>query len=75
MVQNKELYKQYLVIFNQVDKRSYGIDSTNARFQYLKDRLWTNPLWRTFISFLQKSGIMKIVKRNGIDKMIKQKIR
>ncbi len=75
VVQNKELYKQYLVIFNQVDKRSYGIDSTNARFQYLKDRLWTNPLWRTFISFLQKSGIMKIVKRNGIDKMIKQKIK
>lgn len=75
VVQNKELYKQYLVIFNQLDKRSYGVDSTNAKFQYLKDRLWTNPLWRTLITFLQKTGIMKLVKRNGIDKKIKEKIK
>jgi len=75
VVQNKELYKQYLVIFNQLDKRSYGVDSTNAKFQYLKDRLWTNPLWRGFIGFLQKTGIMKLAKKKGIDKKIKQKIK
>lgn len=75
VVQNKELYKQYLVIFNQADKRSYGVDSTNAKFQHLKDKLWTNPLWRGIVTFLQKTGVMKLVKRNGIDKKIKEKIK
>ena len=65
---SKELYAQYLVIFNETDKRAYGIDTTNAKFQHLKDRLWTHASWRTFITFLQKTGIMKFAKRNGIDK-------
>ena len=72
---SKELYAQYLVIFNETDKRAYGIDTTNAKFQHLKDRLWTHASWRTFITFLQKTGIMKFAKRNGIDKKIKNKIK
>ncbi len=75
VTENKELYAQFLVIFNQVDKRTYGVDATNAKFQHLKDKLWTNPLWRAFIGFLQKTGLMKLAKKNGIDKRIKEKLK
>lgn len=75
VIENKELYAQFLVIFNQVDKRTYGVDATNAKFQHLKDKLWTNPMWRAFIGFLQKSGLMKFAKKKGIDRKIKEKIK
>lgn len=29
----------------------------------LKEKLWTYPIWRGFIKFLQKTGIMKIIKK------------
>ena len=75
VTKNKEIYAQLLVIFNQVDKRTYGVDAGNAKFQHLKDKLWTNPLWRAFITFLQKTGLMRIAKKKGIDRKIKQRIR
>lgn len=75
VTENKELYAQLLVIFNQLDKRTYGVDAGNTKFQQLKDRLWTNPLWRAFITFLQKTGLMKAAKKKGIDKKIKEKIK
>ncbi len=75
VTENKELYAQFLVIFNQLDRRYYGVDSGNARFEHLKDKLWTNPLWRGFIKVLQKTGIMRLIKRKGIDRKIKQRIK
>ena len=75
VAQNKEIYAQLLVIFNQLDKRTYGVDAGNAKFQHLKDKLWTNPLWRAFIKFLQKTGLMRIAKKKGIDRKIKNKIK
>lgn len=74
VVENKELYKQYLVIFNQVDKRYYTEDSTNPKLQNMKDRLWKNPMWRGFITFLQTTGIMKLIKKTGVNKTIKKQI-
>ena len=74
VIENKELYKQYLVIFNQVDKRYYTEDSSNSKIQNMKDQLWKNPLWRGFIAFLQTTGIMKVVKKTGINTKIKKQI-
>lgn len=84
VIQNEELYRQYLVIFNQIDKRWYnspeggiGVASytSDAKLQHLKDKLWSNPLWRGFIKFLQKTGIMKSIKKMGIDRKIKDSIK
>lgn len=72
--QNKELYAQYLVIFNQIDRRIYGVDSSNANYQHVKDKLWANPLWRAFIKFLQKTGLMRIMKKHRLDIKFKQKM-
>lgn len=40
----------------------------------LKGKLWAIPLYRKFIRVLQKMGIIKLLKRTGIDKKIKEKI-
>lgn len=79
----RELYSQYLVLYNQLDQRNYfsdkggvGIDGNfyEEKMQRLKDNLWQNPLWRGFIHFLQSTGIMKMAKRHGVDKKVKQAV-
>ena len=80
---NRELYAQYLVLYNQLDQRDYfsdkggvGVDGKfyEEKTQRMKDELWQNPLWRGFIRFLQKTGLMKIAKNTGVDKTVKNKI-
>lgn len=83
VVENKELYKQYLVLFNQVDKRIYhipeggvginGNDHTTRLYQF-RETMWRNPIWRGLIRFLQKIGVMKVIKKSGIDQVIKRKL-
>lgn len=79
----RELYAQYLVLYNQLDQRYYfsdkggiGIDGMfyEEKTQRIKDQLWKSSLWRTFIRFLQKTGLMKIAKKSGLDKKIKNKV-
>ena len=79
----RELYSQYLVLYNQLDQRNYfsekggvGVDGNfyEEKMQRLKDNLWQNPLWRGFIHFLQSTGIMKIAKKHGMDKKVKQAV-
>lgn len=79
----RELYAQYLVLYNQLDPRNYfsekggiGVEGKfyEEKTQRIKDELWRNPLWRTFIGFLQKTGIMKVAKKAGVDKKIKNKV-
>lgn len=81
-VVSKDLYKQYLVMYNQLDIRNYfpqeGGEYTalNTAKQYkiarLKGELWKNPLWRGLVKFLQKIGIVKIVKKTKIKEKIKK---
>lgn len=82
-VKSRELYAQYLVLYNELDQRSYfsdkggvGVDGAfyEEKTQRMKDELWQNPLWRGFIRFLQKTGIMKLAKKIGADKTVKNKI-
>ena len=79
----RELFSQYLVLYNQIDQRNYfsdkgGIgvegDFYEEKTQRMKDELWQNPLWRAFIRFLQKTGIMKMAKKSGMDRKVKEKI-
>jgi len=83
-VVNKDLYKQYIVMYNQLDIR-YNfpqegggcITPDNVR-QYklsqLKGKLWQNPLWRCFIKFLKVTGLIKIIKKFKIKEKVKNMI-
>ena len=79
----RELYSQYLVLYNQLDQRNYFSDKGGVgvegefyeeKTQRLKDELWQNPLWRGFIRFLQKTGIMKMAKKSGMDRKVKEAV-
>lgn len=78
---NRDLYKQYLVMYNQLDIRNYFpqeggkyLDSDNLK-QYkisqLKGKLWQNPVWRALIKFLKMTGLMKIIKKTKLKQKIK----
>ena len=79
---NKDLYKRYIVLYNQADPRQYfpqerteceiGNNVRRAKLRRLKEKLWTNPLWRGFIKFLQKTGIMKIIDKLKIKQFMKK---
>ena len=81
-VVNKDLYKQYLVMYNQLDIRNYfpqeGGEYTalDTKKQYkigrIKGMLWKNPLWRGFIKFLQKTGIMGLIKKSKLKEKVKK---
>lgn len=79
----RELFAQYVVLFNQLDPRNYfsekggiGVDGNfyEEKTQRMKDQLWKNPLWRGFIRLLQKTGLMKIAKEHGIAFKIKKAV-
>ena len=75
-------------MYNQLDIRNYfpqDIDSDylsnynlnkKAKRRYImmkiKERLWKNPLWRGFIKFLKKTGILNLLKKAKIKSLIKK---
>lgn len=80
-VVNKDLYKQYIVMYNQLDIRNYFpqeggdyFESDNLK-QYkisqIKGKLWENPLWRGFIKLLKRTGLIKIIKKSQIKRKVK----
>ena len=79
---NKDLYKQYLVLYNQLDIRNYfpqeggnysETESLKAyKISQIKGKLWQNPVWRAFIKFLQKTGLMKLIKKAKIKEKVKK---
>ncbi len=80
----QEIAAQYLVLFNEMNQVNYfsevGGKNVNSGFydgktQRIKDLMWRNPLYRAFIGFLHKSGLMNLVKKSGLDKKIKKQIR
>lgn len=80
----QEIAAQYLVLFNEMHQVNFfsEIGGKNVssgyydgKSQRFKDVMWKNPLYRGFIGFLHKSGIMKAAKKTGIDKKIKKQIR
>ncbi|MCI8760722.1 MAG: glycosyltransferase [Clostridia bacterium] len=81
---NKDLYKQLIVMYNQLDIRNYfpqegGNNSkTDSLKQYkmarLKGKLWQNPLWRGLIKVLKATGIMGLIKKTKLKEKIKKMI-
>lgn len=81
-IQNKELYKQYLVLYNVIDQRNYNIPiggiterNTNYRTANLKSRLWKNPFYRVIVKILKGLGLWEPLKKSKIAKKIKKIIR
>ena len=81
--QYRELFSQYIVLYNQLDQRNYfsdkggiGVEGNfyEEKTQRMKDELWKNPLWRGFIMFLKKTGLMKVIKKTGVDKKVKREV-
>lgn len=82
---NKDFYKQYIVLFNQLDIRYYdympqegGPSSEEIRKYKLaktKEKLWENFLWRGLIKFFKFTGIMKLIKKTKIKQKIKDKLK
>lgn len=83
-VVNKDLYRQYIMMYNQLDIRNYfpqeggswiEIDDSNLK-QYklsqLKGKMWKNPLWRLFIKVLKVTGLINIIKKLKIKEKIKK---
>jgi glycosyltransferase involved in cell wall biosynthesis len=65
---------EYEFLCNEYKRKCYNV-SNSSRWEYINNRLWDNPLWRVLIRFTQKTGIMKLIKKNEIDKKIKEKIK
>lgn len=76
------LAENYLVLFNELDRRYYEFPEDyigmNKKFKdlktelTLKEKLWSNPLYRGFIKLLQKLGIIEILKKYNVDKKMKK---
>ncbi len=83
-VTNKDLYKQYIVLYNQLDIRYYfsqegdnNLEFNNAKrykISRIKEKLWKNPLWRGFIKFLKATGVMAFIKKLGVKEKIRKMI-
>lgn len=81
---NKDLYKQYIVLYNQLDIRNYfpqdggeyseDYSMRNYKIGRIKGILWKNPLWRGFIKILKTTGLMKVIKKSNIKEKIKKMI-
>ncbi len=63
--------EDYGWLCSEYNNKSYGVFVNNAS---LKDKLWSNPLWRFWIRFLQKTGLMSVLKKTKFVKKIKEKI-
>ena len=61
-----EIAERYLILFNEYYKQSYNNpdESPNrTKLQTFRDVLWKFPIYRGIIKMLQKTGIMKILKK------------
>ena len=63
---NIEFAERYLILFNEYYKQNHSNPDKieeRSRAQKIRDRLWNFALYRGLIKFLQKSGIMKLLKK------------
>ncbi len=63
---NIEIAERYLILFNEFYKRQYFNPDkveNRTRGKKLVDKLWNFKLYRLLIKFLQKTGIMKLLKK------------
>jgi len=71
LLNNKELYRQYLILYNSIDCREYNINkggiTTERPKSYrrinLEQRLWSHRSYRIIFKFSKKIGLVDFVKR------------
>lgn len=73
MNDTKDISKEIINLFFVTNELEYSwlCDEYNRYFSFtvtakrsvLKEKLWTNPLWRVFVKILQKVGIMRLIKK------------
>ena len=68
LLKNKELYMQYLVLYNGLDSRVYnvnkgGIAKRTRRRVNLEQRLWSHRSYRILYKTCKKLGIVEVVKK------------
>ena len=83
-VVNIDLYKQYIVLYNQLDIRYYFNQKNDNESQKeeakmykirkIKEKLWTNPLWRGIIKILKLTGVIKIANKFKVKEKLKKVI-
>ena len=81
-VVNEDLYKQYIMMYNQLDIRNYFPQEggeyseeeayKNYKIARIKGELWKNPVWRGFIKTLKATGAMNIIKKSGVKQKVKK---
>ena len=81
-IRDTELYKQYLILYNVIDRREYnipvgGITDTckNYRTANLKARMWKNPIYRFLVKSLKATGIWNLMRRSKIAKGLKNSMK
>ena len=74
---DKELYRQYLVLYNVIDKREYNIPKggitdriKNYRTANLKSRLWSHPIYRVLVKTLKTLKLWEPLKNSKLNKKI-----
>ena len=70
ILNNKELFKQYLVLYNVIDNRIYntdigGIESKEYinKIDDIEEKLWASKLYRMLYKFCKKTGIVESIKK------------
>lgn len=81
-VVNKDLYKQYIVLYNQLDIRNYFPqeggnnleieDFKSYKISRIKGKLWKNPLYRGFIKVFKATGIIRLIKKTKIKEKLRK---
>ena len=51
------------------------VEAYSPDMSMLKSKLWKNPIWRGFVKFLQKTGLMKLIKKSKMDRALKNAVK
>ena len=81
---NLDLYRQYIVLYNQIDVRHYFLQKKNNisveeeaklyKRRRLKEKMWNNPLWRGIIKISKATGLIKIANKLKVKEKLKKVI-
>jgi len=62
---------EYRWLCYNFNTKFFGNVDNDYKYSMIKSRLWTNPVWRGFVIFLKKTGIMKLIKKSHLDDKVK----
>lgn len=66
--------KDYKWLAEQVILQTFGSVHGADKFNYMKEKMWRNPLYRLMIKSMQHTGVMNVIKKKKIDEKLKKAI-